>query len=146
MNFAVINAGSADALWAELAIASEKSRPIVLFNWTPNFIEALYDGKFVEFPEYFEGCREDAALGINPETTHDCGNPKDGYLKIGVWEEFPERHPAAYAVVQKINFTNLDIAVMAKLVDIDKMEVTDAAAKWLAENEAKWKAWLSSDG
>ena len=35
---------------------------------------------------------------------------------------------------------------MAKLVDIDKMEVTDAAAKWLADNEAKWKAWLSSDG
>lgn len=146
MNFAVINAGSADALWAELAIASEKNKPIVLFNWTPNFIEALYEGKFVEFPEYFDGCREDASKGVNPETTHDCGNPKDGYLKIGVWSEFPEKNPAAYKIIQNINFSNLDIAVMAKLVDIDKMEIKDAAAQWLKDNEDRWKAWLSPTG
>ena len=95
----------------------------MLFNWTPNFIEAIYDGKFVEFPEYFEGCREDASKGINPETTHDCGNPKDGYLKIGVWKGLPEKNPEAYAVLKRINFSNLDIAVMAKLVDTDKMEI-----------------------
>lgn len=143
MDFEVINAGSADAIWAELAIASEKKIPIVHFNWTPNFIEALYDGKFVEFPEYFDGCREDPAGGINPETTHDCGNPKDGYLKIGVWEGLPEKNPGAYAVIQRINFTNLDIAVMSKLVDVDKMEVQDAATKWMADNDAKWRAWLN---
>ena len=142
MDFAVINAGSADALWAELAIAKEKNQPIVLFNWTPNFIEALYDGKFIEFPEYFEGCREDASLGINPNTTHDCGNPKGGYLKIGVWKGLPEKDPNAYAILQKINFTNLDVAVMSKLVDVDKMEVQDAATKWMSDNEFKWKSWL----
>jgi glycine betaine/proline transport system substrate-binding protein len=142
MDFVVINAGSADALWAELAIAKEKNKPIVLFNWTPNFIEALYDGKFVEFPEYFEGCREDATLGVNPETTHDCGNPKGGYLKIGVWEGLPEKNPRVYAILQKINFSNLDVAVMSKLVDVDKMEVEDAATKWMADNDAKWKSWV----
>ena len=124
------------------AIAKEKNKPIVLFNWTPNFIEAMYDGKFVEFPDYFEGCREDPSGGINPETTHDCGNPKDGYLKIGVWEGLPEKDPRAYAIIQNINFTNLDIAVMSKLVDVDKMEVQDAATNWMDENEAKWKSWL----
>lgn len=143
MNFVVINAGSADALWAELAIAKEKNKPIVLFNWTPNFIEAQYDGKFVEFPEYFEGCREDASLGVNPNTTHDCGNPKGGYLKIGVWKGLPEKDPRAYAILQKINFSNLDVAVMSKLVDVDKMEVEDAATKWMADNEAKWNPWLN---
>jgi glycine betaine/proline transport system substrate-binding protein len=143
MDFQVINAGSADAIWAELAIAHEKKVPIVHFNWTPNFIEALYDGKFVEFPEYFDGCREDPAGGINPETTHDCGNPKDGYLKIGVWEGFPAKNPDAYGIIQKINFTNLDIAVMSKLVDVDKMEVQDAATKWMDDNDAKWRAWLN---
>ena len=35
---------------------------------------------------------------------------------------------------------------MAKLVDIDKMEVTDAAARWLADNEAKWKPWVEAAG
>ena len=142
MNFQVINAGSADAIWAELAIAHEKKLPIVHFNWTPNFIEAMYEGKFIEFPEYDDRCKTDASWGPNPETTHDCGNPKDGYLKIGVWEGFPQANPQAYEVVRKINFTNLDIAVMAKLVDVDKMEVADAASRWMEDND-KWRAWLN---
>ena len=143
MNFHVINAGSADAIWAELAIAFEKKQPIVHFNWTPNFIEALYDGKFIEFPEYWDGCKDDPSGGLNAELTHDCGNPKGGYLKIGVWKGFPERDPGAYAVIQKMNFSNLDVAVMSKLVDVDKMEVQDAATKWMDDNDAKWRAWLN---
>ncbi len=143
MNFEVVNAGSAATLWAELKSASDRKAPIVLFNWTPNFIEAIYDGKFVEFPEYAEGCKDDPAWGLNKELTHDCGNPKDGYLKIGVWKEFPDTWPDAYAVLQKINFSNHDIAVMAKLVDVDEMETEDAANKWLADNEEKWQSWLN---
>lgn len=142
MNFEVVNAGSASALWAELEAASKRNQPIVLFNWTPNFIEALYDGKFVEFPAFEEACRTDPAWGSNPEKTHDCGNPKDGYLKIGVWKGFPDKWPGAYKILQKINFTNQDIAVMAKLADIDNLEPEEAADKWLKDNEAKWRPWL----
>ena len=146
MNFEVVNAGSAAALWAELESASKRKQPIVLFNWTPNFIEAIYDGKFIEFPEYGEGCREDPAWGTNPNMTYDCGNPKDGYLKIGVWKEFPNNNPGAFKIIKAINFSNLDIAVMAKLADVDGMEPEEAADKWLADNEAKWKSWLEGAG
>ena len=55
----------------------------------------------------------------------------------------PARDPGAYAVIQKINFSNLDVAVMSKLVDVDKMEVQDAATKWMDDNDAKWRAWLN---
>jgi len=142
MNFEVVNAGSASALWAELDAASKRKEPIVLFNWTPNFIEAVYDGKFVEFPDFEEPCISDPSWGTNPETTYDCGNPKGGYLKIGVWKEFPDKWPTAYAILQKINFSNQDVAVMAKLADIDNLEPEEAADKWLADNEAKWQAWM----
>ena len=47
----------------------------------------------------------------------------------------------AYAALQKVNFNNAQIAEMAKLVDIDGMEPEDAAAAWLAANEAVWKPW-----
>ncbi len=144
MEFQVVNAGSAAALWAELESASAREQPIVLFNWTPNFIEALYEGAFVEFPEYDEACREDPSWGVNPELSYDCGNPKDGYLKIGVWEGFPENWPEAYAIVQAMNFSNLDIAVMAKLADVDGMEPEEAAAQWMADNEDKWRPWLGA--
>jgi glycine betaine/proline transport system substrate-binding protein len=145
MDFIVENAGTAGALWAALDAASVNQEPVVIFNWTPNFVEAMYDGKFIEFPTFADECRTDASWGLNPETTHDCGNPKDGYLKLGVWSGFPDKWPTAYVAVQKMNFTNLDIAQLAMYVDIDGMEPEDAAAKWLADNCARWTGWASAD-
>ena len=142
MDFIVENAGTAGALWAALEAASANQEPIVLFNWTPNFIEAMYDGKFIEFPTFADECRTDASWGLNPETTHDCGNPKDGYLKLGVWSGFPDKWPTAYAAVQKMNFSNLDIAQLAMYVDIDGMEPEDAASLWLADNVDRVNAWV----
>ena len=143
LNFDVVNAGSAAALWAELDSASKRKAPIVLFNWTPNFIEAVYDGKFIEFPEFDQQCLDDPSWGISKELTYDCGNPKGGYLKIGVWKDMEKNWPDATATLRKINFTNLDVAVMAKLADTDGMEPEDAATKWLADNEPRWKSWLT---
>ena len=145
MDFIVENAGTAGALWAALDAASANNEPIVLFNWTPNFVEAMYEGAFIEFPTYEDACKTDASWGINPETTHDCGNPKDGYLKLGVNVEFPNKWPNAYAAVQQMNLTNLDVAQLAMYVDIDGMEPEDAAAKWLADNCARWTGWSGAD-
>ena len=142
MDFIVENAGTAGALWAALDAASVNQEPVVIFNWTPNFVEAMYDGKFIEFPEFADECRTDASWGLNPETTHDCGNPKDGYLKLGVWSGFPDKWPNAYAAAQKMNFTNLDIAQLAMYVDIDGMEPEDAASLWLDNNVDRVNAWV----
>jgi glycine betaine/proline transport system substrate-binding protein len=144
MDFIVENARTAGALWAALETAYANQDPIVLFNWTPNFIEAMYDGKFIEFPAFDDRCRTVASWGVNPYRTHDCGNPKGGYVKLGVWSGFPDKWPNAYAVVQKMNFTNLDIAQLALYVDIDGMEPEDAANKWLADNSSRVNSWLAA--
>jgi glycine betaine/proline transport system substrate-binding protein len=141
LNFTVVNAGSAAALWAEIEAAEADKTPIVLFNWTPNFAEAVWPGEFVEFPEWVDGCDVDPAVGPNPDLTYDCGNPADGYLKIAAWEGMQEKWPAAFAVLQQVNFTNPQIAEMAKLVDIDGMEPEDAAAAWLEANTDVWQPW-----
>jgi len=142
MDFVVVNAGSASALWAEVASAERDKRPVVIFNWTPNFVEAVWPGEFVEFPEYFEGCKTDASLGPNPDATYDCGNPANGYLKKAAWDGMEEKWPDAYAVLRKISFTNPQIAEMAKLVDVDEFEPEDAAAEWLEQNPDVWQPWL----
>lgn len=142
MDFTVVNAGSAAALWAELAAAERDKTPIVIFNWTPNFAEAVWPGEFVEFPKWETGCDTDPSVGLHADKVYDCGNPADGYLKIAAWDGMPEKWPAAYAVLQKVSFTNPQIAEMAKLVDVDGMEPEDAAAAWLEANEAVWKPWL----
>ena len=143
MNFVVVNAGSASSLWAEVERAEANRDPVVIFNWTPNFVEAVWPGEFVEFPPYMDGCKDDPAVGPNPDMTYDCGNPADGYLKKAAWDGMQEKWPSAYEVLTKISFTNPQIAEMAKLVDIDEMEYEDAAALWLSENEDVWKPWIS---
>lgn len=141
MNFTVVNAGSAAAIWAEIGAAEKNKTPIVVFNWTPNFAEAVWPGEFVEFPEFVAGCDKDPAVGPVPDKVYDCGNPAKGYLKIAAWDGMKDKWPAAYATLQKISFTNPQIAEMAKLVDTDGKEPEDAAATWLAANEAVWKPW-----
>lgn len=142
MDFVVVNAGSAAALWAEIGAAERDKRPVVVFNWTPNFAEAVWPGEFVEFPLWEEGCDEDPSKGPNPDKAHDCGNPAEGYLKKVAWVGMEEKWPAAYEVLTKISFTNPQIAQMAKLVDVDEMEPEEAAAMWIEENESIWSGWL----
>ena len=145
MDFEVVNAGSAATLWAELDAASVDETPIVLFNWTPNFVEAVYEGKFIEFPLFEDACRTDPSWGVNSELTHDCGNPADGYLKTGVGEHFPEKWPTAAAIMQRMDFTNPMLAAMAAAVDVDGKEPSEAATEWLAANEDLWQGWISGE-
>lgn len=142
MNFTMVHAESADALWQAVADAQSQGKAVVLQNWTPNFLEAVHPGKFVEFPPYEKGCNEDPAVGVNPDMAYDCGNPANGYLKKAAWEGMQASWPAAYELLTRISFTNAQIAEMAKLVDVDKMEPDEAARAWLAANEAVWKPWI----
>ena len=128
-------AGSADALWAELASAKKDGRGIIMFNWTPNFSDA--DGfVFIEFPPYYDGCR------IADGGDEACGSP-DGWLKKAANYKMAKVWPAAYTVYSKMSFSTGQIGQMAALVDIDKMSHEDAAAKWLADNKDVWMAWTN---
>jgi len=142
LDFVVINAGSASALWAEVEAAEKTNRPVVLFNWTPNFVEAVWQGEFVEFPPWVDGCDSDPSLSLNPDMTYDCGNPSDGYLKKAAWDGMPDKWPSAYKILTNLTFTNAQIAEMAKLVDVDGLDPEDAATEWLEANEDVWKPWL----
>ena len=129
--FVVKFAGSADAIWAELAAAKKEGRGIITFNWTPNFTDAEgFD--FIEFPPYKDGCR------IADGGDGSCGSPK-GWLKKAANYKFPKTHPAAYTAFSKLSFSTAQIGQMAALVDVDKLSHQDAAKKWLADNESVWK-------
>ena len=139
MDFVVVNAGSASSLWAELAAAERTKKPIILFNWTPNFVEAVWPGEFVEFPEWEEGCDTDPAVGLHPDRVYDCGNPADGYMKKAAWDGMKEKWPRAHCILEHVSFDNAQIAEMAKMVDVDEMEPEEAAKAWMEQNEGAWK-------
>jgi len=124
-------AGSADALWAELAAAKKEGRGTIIFNWTPNFTDGA-GFTFIDFPPYTDGCRPvDGGSGA-------CGSP-DGYLKKAVSEKWTKTHPDAAKMFKKLAFTTGQIGAMAAYVDVDKMSHEDAAKKWLKKNKKVWK-------
>jgi glycine betaine/proline transport system substrate-binding protein len=142
MNFQEVPVGQAATLWAELQAAYDRKEPVVLFNWTPNFIEAKFEGQFVEFPKYEADCFTDPKWGMNPDAIYDCGAPAQGYLKKAGSKQLGEKWPKAAEFLKKVNFTNPQIAAAAAMVDVDGMTPEDAAKKWVADNEATWKTWL----
>ena len=142
MNFQEVPVGQAATLWAELQAAYDRKEPVVLFNWTPNFIEAKFEGEFVDFPEYEDACLKDPKWGSNPDAVYDCGAPKKGWLKKAGWKEGEAKWPMAYQLFRNINFTNPQIAAAAAMVDVEGMSPEEAAAKWIADNEATWSAWV----
>ncbi len=142
MNFQEVPVGQAATLWAELQAAYDRKEPIVLFNWTPNFIEAKFEGEFVKFPDYDPACHSDPAWGSNPQAIYDCGAPEKGYLKKAGSPDLEKKWPAAAAFLRNVNFNNEEIAAAAAMVDVDALSPEDAAKKWIAENEAKWKTWM----
>ena len=142
LNIVVVNADDARQLRAELEAASRDRKPIVLFNWSPNWVEAEYPGKFVEFPDHDPECESDPSWGSNPDRRYDCGNPKRGWLKKGVWAGFAEKWPCGLELIRNISFTNAQIAAAAAKVDVDGLTPEQAAERWIEENEAVWQPWL----
>ncbi len=141
----IVNAGQASTLWAELSAAYERKEPIMLFNWTPNWPEAKFDGKFVDFPDHDPACEGDASWGVNPDLTYDCGNPKAGWLKKGVWSGFGEKWPCAFDIVKNMDFTNAMIAGASAKVDVDGLSPSEAAQVWLDENADLVKQWSDTE-
>lgn len=144
MDFVVVNAGQASTLWAELDQAYRRNEPIVLFNWTPNWVEAKYEGRFVDFPDFDPACINDPSWGMNPDMAYDCGAPKSGWLKKAAWSGMKDKWPAAWRVLRAVNFNNAQIAEAAAFVDVDGMTPEEAAQAWLDANEAVWRSWVEA--
>ena len=89
-------------------------------------------------------CESDASWGPNPDATGDCGAPRSGWLKKAAWSGLADKYPAAWGVMQKIDFTNAQIAAAALLVDVDGLSPEEAAEQWAADNADVIAGWLSA--
>ncbi len=142
MNFAITNVNTPQELWSTLQNAYKNRAPVVLFNWTPNFTDVMYDGRFVDFPEPTDACESDASWGPNPDATGDCGERRSNWLKKAAWSGLAQMYPAAWKILKRVNFTNEQIASAIKMVDIDEMQPVDAARLWIEQNSFVVQQWL----
>ena len=142
MPFEVIHAGTDAALFAELESAYQRQAPIVLWVYSPHWAPVKFEGEWVEFPPYDKACYEDAATGINPDATHDCGKPRGAIWKV-VWSGLPEKWPGAYKAIQAYTMDNDEMGALVSKVDLDGQTAEAVAVEWLGANEARWQEWIA---
>jgi glycine betaine/proline transport system substrate-binding protein len=142
LDFTIKRVTKGDDLWVELEKAYKDKKPILLFNWSPNWIESKYEGKFINFPDYDPKCETDPKWGVNKKWTYDCGNPKEAWLKKLAWSGMKEKWPCAFKIIKNLNMTNKMIAIATSYVDVDKLSYQDAAKAWLESNQETWSNWI----
>ena len=142
MNFRVKILSNGDEIWAELKKSYSQKQPIVLFNWSPNWVESRYPGAFVEFPEHTAACETEPEWGINKTLIYDCGNPKNGWLKKAATMSFKQDYQCEFETLKNISFNNHQIASLAAKVDVDKLSFQTIAEQWINNNRSLWKSWI----
>lgn len=139
LNFKVVKGGSEQAVLSAVDTAYSQKKPILFYLWTPHSVFDKYELVNVKLPA------PDAACEANRTSAPDkvgCDYAEDVLLKIAS-AKLKTEAPDAYAMLQKMSYTNKDQIGMIAAVEVDKLSPADAAKKWVAANEAVWKAWIS---
>nr|WP_256489300.1 ABC transporter substrate-binding protein [Pleionea sp. CnH1-48] len=142
LNYTIIHAPHASTLWSELAAAYAQKTPIILYNWQPNSMQAVYEGEFVEFPEHHPECNTQPEYGADPQQFFDCGNPKHGILKKAVSLDLLKQWPCAAEMIRRFNFDNRSIAELSHQMDALGFTRKEVAHNWINHNESVWQQWL----
>lgn len=139
--FEVVHAGTDAALFAELESAYQRKAAIMLWVYAPHWAPVKYDGEWVDFPKYTKECYEDPSWGSNPDEAYDCGKPRGPIWKVS-WAGLKDKWPSAHKAIRAFNITNEEMGAMVADVDLNGRTVEDVVDGWMADNEARWSAWI----
>lgn len=142
LNVILQRLNSESALWKVLENAEAVQKPVLLFNWTPNWTDARVEGSFIEFPEFEPECLSEPSWGINKSITHDCGYIKSGWIKKIAVRGAEQTWPCAYQILQNFTLNNVMIGEAAALVVKDGLDEATAASNWLQQYADEQDHWL----
>ena len=132
----IIYTGSEEGIVAAIDAAIAREDPVLAYFWTPHSIHNAYDLTEVQLPEHTPECADKG-------DAFDCDYPADNLFKI-VWAGLQQGAPAAWELLHNFNYTTDDQVSMLAAVEAEGMSVEEAAADWIAANEATWSAWIPS--
>ena len=124
----IVYAGSEEALLAAFDAAFARDDAVLSYFWTPHSAFSSFDLVELDLP-------------LDPD-----GNkyyPADDLFKI-VWAGLEDGAPAAWEFLHNFNYTTADQVSMLGAIDNEGKSVEEAAADWIAANEATWSAWIPS--
>ncbi|MBD3920409.1 glycine/betaine ABC transporter [Paenibacillus sp. PR3] len=113
--------GSSAAMAAALDKAYKNEEPIIVTGWTPHWMFAKYDLKYLEDPKGSYG--------------------QDEEIHTVVRNGLKEDAPSAYAMLDRFEWTPDEMAVVMNAV-VDGTKPEEAAAQWVEANADKVDAWV----
>ena len=134
LNFKVIFSGGEAATITAYQQAVADKKPLIGYFWDPQWLHSQIELVRVNLPPYTDGCADD----LEKVACDYAETP----LRKFVSTKFATEGGKAYEVVKNFTWTNEDQNLVSDYITNQNMTAEEAAAKWIAENEAKWKAWL----
>ena len=117
---------STPAMLSELETAYEMRQPIVFFGWSPHWMNARYDFRYLEDPKDLQGKFNDPAK-----------------ISSIVNEDLPDDDPVAYAFLKVISLDEEQINQLE--ADINEAGDPDEGVKvWLEKNRDVVKPWVDT--
>jgi glycine betaine/proline transport system substrate-binding protein len=134
LDYEVVVGGSEAALIESFRKAEQDKTPLLAYFYSPQwFLNELALVK-VNLPEYTAGCDADAEAVA-------CDYPPYNLNKI-ISKNLEDKAPKAAQFIKNFTWTAEDQNTVSNYIANDNMDREEAAAKWIADNEAKWKAWI----
>ena len=134
LNYKVIFSGGEAATITALQQAVADKKPLLAYWWDPQWLNSQIELVRVNLPPYEDGCDADLEKVA-------CDYPETPLKKI-VSTKFATEGGKAYELVKNFSWTNEDQNLVSDYITNQDMTAEEAAAKWIADNEAKWKAWM----
>ncbi len=117
---------STPAMLSELERAYEMREPIVFFGWSPHWMNARYDFRYLEDPRDLQGGFNDSAE-----------------ISSIVNEDLSEDDPVAYEIIRSISLSKEQVNQME--ADINEAGDPDAGVKaWLEDNRSVVQPWIDA--
>ena len=134
LDYKAVYSGSEAATITAFQTATEQEKPLIGYFYDPQWLHSKIKLVQVKLPEYTAGCDAD------PKAVA-CDYPLYTLNKI-VATSFVENGGDAYTLVKNFKWTNADQNLVADYITNQGMTADEAGAKWVADNEAVWSAWV----
>ncbi len=134
LDYEVVVGGSEAALIESFRKAEQNKTPLLAYFYSPQWFLNEVALVRVNLPPYTAGCDADADAIA-------CDYPPYDLNKI-ISKNLEDKAPRAAQFIKNFSWTAEDQNTVSNYIANDNMTREEAGAKWIADNEAKWKAWI----
>ena len=144
LNFKLVTAGAETAQVARWSKLYKQKKPVIFYWYTPQYLNQEYDLAEVKLPKRFNGCKDDAKAGGDPQQ-YRCAYDNTIINKL-FSKQFANSGSPAYPVLKAMRLTNDGQELVAKRIAGDKVDPEKAGREWVRNNPDKVKTWLNAGG